>query len=509
MHRPTVGRSRSLVAAGLVLGSITLDGRPAALNWGALLLANLVFVSILRLIGLPAALLLGSIAAAALLASFGGRVRIPAWSFVLAESVVGCLIAKAIGSASITEMVRQRPVFLSGVLAVMAFGAALGVLMARWKVLPGTTAIWGSSPGGATAMVLMAEAYGADIRLVAVMQYLRVAIVGLLASVVARTFGVAPAAPAATEWFPALAPGPFLATLALVVGGAAVGVKWKTPAGALLAPMFAGVVLSAGHLLAITLPPWLLAASYALIGWSIGLRFTRPVIAYAARQLPRITASILALIALCGALAYGLHLVEGADALTAYLATSPGGADSVAIIAASSKVDLPFVMAMQITRAIVAILVGPSLARVLAGWLEPRPRKCAEHAEPAMVSLPSAIHQRIVSRQRRAPLRSRNVREPVSDAVRLAIRRERILPDSQRAVGLVELRRRFRPVVRLNSKEKRRDCGMGVGRARGARDRAFLRPAFWKRARKTIGPRGVSAPRSAAPRSAPSGRPLD
>ena len=92
---------------------LTLDGRPAALQWGALLIASLVFVSALRLAGLPAALLLGAMAAAALLASFDGKVRIPAWSFILAQGVVGCLIARAIGSASTTTMVRQWPVFLT------------------------------------------------------------------------------------------------------------------------------------------------------------------------------------------------------------------------------------------------------------------------------------------------------------------------------------------------------------------------------------------------------------
>ena len=236
---------------------ISLDGRPAARHWGALMIATLVFVPVLRLIGLPAALLLGSMAAAALLASFHGKVRIPAWSFILAQSVVGCLIARAIGSASTAEMARQWPIFVMGILTVMAFGAALGLLLARWKALPGTTAVWGSSPGGATAMVLMAEAYGADIRLVAVMQYLRVAIVGLVASLVARTWGGSGAALPATDWFPALPPGPFLATLALIAGGAVVGVKSKIPAGALLAPMFIGAVLSASHVVTITLPPWL------------------------------------------------------------------------------------------------------------------------------------------------------------------------------------------------------------------------------------------------------------
>ena len=107
----------------------------------------------------------------------------------------------------------------------------------------------------------------------------------------------------------------------------------------------------------------------ALVGWSIGLRFTRPIVGYAARQLPRVAASIVALIALCGALAYALHVAVGTDPVTAYLATSPGGVDSVAIIAASSKVDLPFVMTMQVGRAIIAILIGPALARLLTRWV--------------------------------------------------------------------------------------------------------------------------------------------
>ncbi|HZZ23893.1 MAG TPA: AbrB family transcriptional regulator [Roseiarcus sp.] len=70
-----------------------------------------------------------------------------------------------------------------------------------------------------------------------------------------------------------------------------------------------------------------------MVGWSIGLRFTREIVLYAAKQLLRILASILALIAMCGGLALALHEAAGTDPLTAYLATSPGGADAVAIIA--------------------------------------------------------------------------------------------------------------------------------------------------------------------------------
>ena len=121
-------------------------------------------------------------------------------------------------------------------------------------------------------------------------------------------------------------------------------------------------------MLTITLPPWLLAICYALVGWSIGLRFTRDIVLYASKQLPRILAAIFTLIATCGALGFALHEAAGTDALTAYLATSPGGADAVAIIAASSPVDVPFVMAMQVGRLLLVILIGPSLARMIARW---------------------------------------------------------------------------------------------------------------------------------------------
>ena len=351
------------------MSHFTLRQTPPALQWGALLGASVAGVAAFELMRLPAALLLGAMAGAILVASFEGRVTIPPRLFILAQGVIGCLIAKAIGAASMGTMLKQWPIFLIGIAAVMAFAAGLGVLLARWKVLPGTTAIWGSSPGAATAMVLMAEAFGADIRLVAVMQYLRVAFVGLIASIVAREWAAPGAvAPVPTEWFPALTLGPLLVTLAIAVGGAVIGVKSKISAGPLLVTLLIATALAASHVVTITLPPWLLAACYAVVGWSIGFRFTRPIIGYAARQLPRIVASIVTLIALCGGLAYALHIVIGTDPLTAYLATSPGGADSVAIIAASSKVDLPFVMTMQIGRAIVAILIGPTLARFLVRW---------------------------------------------------------------------------------------------------------------------------------------------
>jgi len=352
---------------------ITLSGKSAALKWGVLILASLIFILLLELIHLPAAILVGAMAAAVLTSANEGRVAVPPWIFVFAQALIGCLIARGIGPGILMTMLAQWPIFLIGVTSVLIISTSIGGLLARWKVLPGTTAIWGSAPGGATVMVLMAEAFGGDVRLVAFMQYLRVAIVALVASAVSHLWmtpgGTTPVRP---EWFPAIQPGPFAETMALAVIGAVVGAKSKVPAGGLLVPLFAGIALSAGHIVTIALPPWLMAGCYIVVGWSIGGRFTQGIVVYAARAFPRIIASIALLIASCGMLAYALHSIMGIDPLTAYLATSPGGADSVAIIAASSKVDVPFVMAMQTARFMLVLLAGPRLARTAARWIERR-----------------------------------------------------------------------------------------------------------------------------------------
>ena len=348
--------------------ALTLRTAPTVLKWGVLLLASLACIVPLQLIRLPAALLLGAMAAAILFAALEGKLAVPRWPYVLAQGLIGCLVARGIGPAILATMWQRWPLFLAGVCSVLVISTSLGALLARSKVLPGTTAVWGSTPGAATVMVLMSEGFGGDPRLVAYMQFLRVMLVALVASIVARLWVAPGAVRTAMDWFPVVAASPLCATIALAVVGSIAGAWSGIPAGALLIPLFAGIALSCTHLITITLPPWLMAGCYALLGWSIGLRFTREIVIHAARVFPKIVAFNLTLIALCAGLAGLLHVTVGIDPLTAYLATSPGGADSVAIIAASSPVDVPFVMAMQMARFILVMLAGPLLARSVARW---------------------------------------------------------------------------------------------------------------------------------------------
>lgn len=56
------------------------------------------------------------------------------------------------------------------------------------------------------------------------------------------------------------------------------------------------------------------------------------------------------------------------DPLTAFLATSPGGLDSVAIIALGSGVDVPLVLAIQTMRLLVVLVTGPLVAKLIARY---------------------------------------------------------------------------------------------------------------------------------------------
>ena len=310
--------------------------------------------------------MLGPLAAAILVSAAEGSILVPSGLFFAAEAVIGCMIARAFRLPMLIEVLHDLPLFLAAVFSVLVVSSALSWLLMRWKVLPGTTAIWGSFPGAAMVMTLMAEAYGEDVRLVAFMQYLRVAVIAIVASLVSRIWFGAAGAAVHPIWFSSIAWQWFAATATLAGLGALIGPKLPIPAGALLLPLIAGAALQDFGILTIELPPWLLAAGYAVIGWSIGLRFTRPILLHVARACPRVLASILSLIAICAGIGCLLARVAHVDPLSAYLATSPGGVDSVAIIAAGSNVDMPFVMAMQTARFMIILLIGPSLARFMA-----------------------------------------------------------------------------------------------------------------------------------------------
>src|SRR5262249_26201757 len=140
----------------------------------------------------------------------------------------------------------------------LAVSLGVGLLLARTGAMSRETAVLGTLPGGASAMTLLSIEAGADARLVALMQYLRVFLVVITASLVAHLLthaapgahvAVLPAPPVPPTWVDYA--GTFVLAAAGVFGGTAV----KLPTAAFLGPMLLAVLASAFHLIHPAWPP--------------------------------------------------------------------------------------------------------------------------------------------------------------------------------------------------------------------------------------------------------------
>ena len=339
---------------------------PLSVQWLMLIFFSLLLGSALQIYHLPAALLLGPMLVAVVMALSGATLSVSPKIFIGCQAVLGCMIALTLSPSILGILISYWWLVLVVVIMTLLASGLSGFLLVKFSSLPGPTGAWGSSPGGASAMVAMSGEFGADVRLVAFMQYLRVLFVAAAAAMVAHlSMGAQNGAAATIDWFPSLDLR-FAATLAIAAAGAWLGRKLHIPAGALLVPMLIGAALHVTGTMTMLVPEWLLALAYAFIGWSVGLRFTPAIVSLAFRTLPQMVASIIGLILLCGLMAWLLTLMLPVDLLTAYLATSPGGLDTVAIIAAGSHADIGFVMAMQSLRLLSILLLGPSMARFIS-----------------------------------------------------------------------------------------------------------------------------------------------
>ena len=335
-------------------------------RWTVLVILSGIVALGLQAVRLPAALLLGPMIAAIVVALSGSQLRVAPQPVLIAQAVIGCMIARSIPPAIIGEILRDWPLFLATVIAVIAASSTLGWLLTRWRVLPGTTAVCGF----VARRRFGDDADGVCLRRRHPPRGLHAVSARAIRGAVGdhRRTGCRPRRRTRRRRTLVHAPPgcPFAETLALIGFGTLAARLRRIPAAPLLLPLGAGIALQDAGVLTIELPPWLLAASYTVIGWSTGLGFNRSILAHAARALPGVVLSILVLIAVCGGLAALLVVLAGIDPLTAYLATSPGGANSAAIIAVASNVDVAFVMAMQTTRLVLVLLIGPSLAKFIA-----------------------------------------------------------------------------------------------------------------------------------------------
>lgn len=313
----------------------------------------------------PAALLLGPLLVGLLFALCGTRLKPSRLAKSCAQGVIGSAVAIVLASAVGPELMRQGGLFLAIGVATLTLAMGLAWTFTRFGWLSGATAVWGMAPGSATAMITLADEAGADPRAVALMQYTRILVVAFSTLTVAHWMSHMVIGQAARGWLPALEPWPVAAMLALAASGVILGGWTRIGTLPLLVPILVGTALGAAGVEFATVP-LVTAMAYAVIGWSIGLSFSRASLLANLRTLPAIIAGVAILVLACAGVGMILSRAFGIDPLSAYLATSPGGIDAMLIIAASVHVNLPFILAAQLVRFLMVLALGRPLGRFIA-----------------------------------------------------------------------------------------------------------------------------------------------
>lgn len=343
---------------------------PSVLRWVLLAVLTAAGTVGLDALAVPSPALFAGLVAAAGLALLGvGPARVARPATGVAQAVVGVVIGVLARAETLVAVARDwLPVLLVGT-GTLVVSMAAGLLLGLRRGVSPLTGMLALTAGGASGLVAVSRELGGDERVVAVVQYLRVVLVTVsMPAVAAALYGASggagsgPAAAPAVPW-----PWGLLLTAVCAAAGVPLARLLRVPAGALLGPMTVALVLTlTGVARGATPPAALVEVAYAVIGWQAGVRFTRESLRVVAGLLPAAVGLIAAVVALCAALGALLARLTGATPLEGYLATTPGGIYAVLATAISSGVDVAFVVAVQVLRVIVMLLVAPAAARWVA-----------------------------------------------------------------------------------------------------------------------------------------------
>ena len=338
-----------------------------------LLAAGAVMGAVFQRLGTPLPYMLGSLFASALAVAFAQQ-RFPE-GFVfpmkfrmLFVGVIGAMI----GARLTPDVASLLPKMLVSIPAVLVFVLAAHALnyliLRRVGGYDRPTAYYAGSPGGLFESILFGEEAGADLRLLTLMQFLRIISVVTLVPIAMSLWEGHPVGSAAGVdfgggeavllWVPGV--------LALALVGVWLGLRLKLPAGQLIGPLVVVGALSVTGLVEIAAPGWLIAVAQVVLGTSLGVRFTGMTLRMFLRGAGLSVLSVSAMMAVGIVLAVAVQRAGGLPADVLVISFAPGGVVEMSLIALSLAANPAFVTLHHLLR--ILITVGEmSLAR-RRGW---------------------------------------------------------------------------------------------------------------------------------------------
>ncbi|MGP6173662.1 AbrB family transcriptional regulator [Corynebacterium sp. A21] len=342
--------------------------RATAFRWVAVVPLSLLLGWLFSRWHVPAAwILAGIIAAGASSLLNGNTLPVNRTLYTFGAGIVGIMAGIPLVGESLDTLVSFLLPGLMVAAMTISIGLTGGLLLARsQKEISRETGALSMLAGGAAFMPAIAEEIGADTRYVALTQYLRLLAVALSLPIV-TSFLSAPL-PRGPE---ALSAGEqpwwiVLAVIAMAVGGGPLAKLLRLPVPAILGPLALsiGVSLLLPQELSLQPPETLRIIAFLSIGWLCGGTLSMASLKLFGHQLPITLTFIAILIGACALFAYPLAGWLDISYYDAYLSTSPGAMDTVLAISSETGTS-PEVVAIQLIRLILILLVAASLPRVI------------------------------------------------------------------------------------------------------------------------------------------------
>jgi uncharacterized protein len=340
-------------------------------KWTLLIVITVAVTVPLDLIGVPsaalfAALIVGIVLALSALAPRG----VPRRAGITAQGVLGVYIGTMVHRDALTALGSNWWIVLGVVVATLVLSVGAGALLGMHRDISPLTGSLALVAGGASGLVAIARELGGDDRVVAVVQYLRVALITASMPVVVtlvyhaeKTSSAAtPAQNGSAPWYLGI-----VMIVVVVLVGATAGRLVRLPGAGLLGPMALTIALElTGSSFGLSVPMVLVQLGYAVIGWQAGVAFTRESLRGIGRALPTALGLIVVLNLACAGLGVLLAHVAGISPLEGYLSTSPGGIYAVLATAVETGSSVTFIVAAQVVRVLLMLFVAPAMARGFA-----------------------------------------------------------------------------------------------------------------------------------------------
>jgi uncharacterized protein len=299
----------------------------------------------------PIPWMIGPMIAVATLNLMGMRVHSPPYARQTGQLILGSAVSFYFTPTVVTGLAANLPAIAAATVSAFFVGGLEG------KGTPRS--------GGAMAMVVLAERYGAQIAPVAVAHSLRVSILIILIPF-ALTYGAfpleaAPYRPDAPLDYSILAP--WLA-FGFVLGE--VSERLRLQNGYLLMPIFFGAALTVSGVQLSAVPSWMTEFAQLMFGLVLGARYERAFFARYRLFIPfALLNSFFILIASAAVALFDLPLA------TMIIATAPGGLAEMTITAQALQISVPLVVAFHLFRVVVVNMgtqyIYAFAARMLGG----------------------------------------------------------------------------------------------------------------------------------------------